>query len=205
MDIIYHQKDLIIFNEDLEIANGNDNYYPVLACYSNETQGDEEINWWSLKKYKSSIINSQASHHKSTGSYYAFGVRAGKIDEKTKLSIQEYATKKRKRIVNDKLDIIDDALIEQIQQTTHFFDTLIPNFSCAVTSVTRVLKNIISNFCGHECEKITTKFRSDKFTSRFVCVDATTGQYHTENDGTWTVIAVPKQNTTKKEKRVFQI
>ena len=30
-----------------------------------------------------------------------------------------------------------------------------PNFRFAVTSVTRVFKNIISNFCGHECEKIT--------------------------------------------------
>ena len=79
-----------------------------------------------------------------------------------------------------------------------------PNFSCAVTSVTRVLKNIISNFCGDECKKITTKFRSNKFTSRFVCVDATTGQYHTENDGTWTVTAVPNQNTTKKKNVYFK-
>ena len=79
----------------------------------------------------------------------------------------------------------------------------IPSLSTAVTSVTKVLKKVILNFCGKKCMNIRSNFKSDKFASRFVCIDATTGEFHTENDGTWTVISVPNQNISGHNKVYF--
>ena len=149
-----------------------------------------------IKKTKPNIL-AVNNHHDSKGFYASFGNK-GSFDKCVSTSVGQYTTK-RNKCVQKQLEITESA---------HSYEQRIENeISRAVmdmNSVVPKIKSIISPIIDTAFELQTSKkdinikkvYTADSGCwQSSICVNATTGQFHTENDCTYTLISIPDQNT----------
>ena len=149
------------------------------------------------KHCKNNILASKmVSHHDSQGSIYAFG-HQGVFKTVNNSTVGLYEVKKRFK---------DDRQLELEQMSTQIEDMISVEMCFAKNTLSNIVKqvgrlilpavdvahdmqNVYGNINLNKCDRKTGSMCSTN-----VCVNATTGEFHTEKDTSYTMITVPLQD-----------
>ena len=158
-----------------------------------------------ISQSKSNLMGGSASHFGSEGKYYSYGNK-GNYGMIGTSSVGQYANRKYKdRLKMDK-SIINASVIEEMASK---------ELGAGIDGVARIIPNIrkliahvinVANKVQDRDEDInlhkTPSFKDGLWQSS-ISVNGRTNEFHTENDSTYTVIAIPKQEEFSKRKHEY--
>ena len=157
-----------------------------------------------IKKSKPNIL-AKNTHHESNGFYASYGNK-GSFTKSTNSSIGQYANKwtssKEKKVHLDYFaDVYEERVANEIGRATQDIYRVLPK-------ITQIISPIVSTAYEMQASKKDINIK-EGYASKSgcwqtsICVNATTGKFHSENDCTYTLISVPKQTTTTKEGNIY--
>ena len=151
-----------------------------------------------IKKTKPNIL-AVNNHHDSKGFYASFGNK-GSFDKCISSSVGQYATK-RNKCTEKQLEIIESAdryekkIDNEISRAVMDMNSVLPKIRSIISPIIDTAFELQTSKKDINIKKVYTSASGCWQSS--ICVNATTGQFHTENDCTYTLISVPHQNTIK--------
>ena len=204
--IVTHKDELVPNHSDLVIISGGNmnekasGYIVLCLCQirkqteiSQYTWGKREANL--LHSSKRNIITGHSTHYGSKGKYYSFGNRANyaTVDNST---ITQYTTKKYKSIQKSNVakmdaEYLDKMCCRELQTAVNGISKLIPNISRYIAPTITAAHTLQSKYGDCKLEKMLCS--SEGLWQASIGVDASTSELHCENDCTYTLISVPKQ------------
>jgi hypothetical protein len=154
-----------------------------------------------IKKCKPNIIKT-SNHHNSSGYYASFGNK-GSFDKATSSSVGQYVTKKSASIKSQCIIIQEAATYEQyvaneISRAINDLNSFIPKIKSIISPVIDTCFELQSSIKDINIKKGYAS--NDGCWQSSLCVDAVTGQFHNEQDCTYTLISVPRQDTIESNK-----
>ena len=211
-DILTLYKDvLIIDGSSQEIAGDvcdkNKTYHPsgivvLMFCKLRSNKNKAGYTWGShqanfCKATKDNLIATNSSHFGSKGQYYSFGNRGnyGMIDDS---SVALYVSKKYKNDMKHKLatmnaDVLEEMAGSELESAMKDMKSVIPNLTDFIAPTLKTAFQIQQVIGDINMNKVNISDCGMWQSS--ICINAQTTQLHTENDCTYTVITVPKQET----------
>lgn len=169
---------------------------------------DNKLQWGRLiiemcQRCKNNVIMSNmVNHHGSVGSIYSFG-NQGVFKKEKNSTVGPYAIMKR---YDDDRQIEIENIASQIETAAsgEMF-AAVHNLSCVIPNLGQLLFPVLD--IGHDLQKswgdVNLKKVSkgpDSMWNMSVCVNASTADFHTEKDVSYTLIAVPKQDHSMAKK-----
>ena len=149
-----------------------------------------------IKKCKPNILNSN-NHHKSSGYYASFGNK-GSFEKTNDVdsSVGQYVTKKntslaKQIIINNDATLYEKLTADEISRCVNDFKTFIPNIKSIIAPVLDVSYDLQS--LGKDLNIKEGYASKDGCWQTSLCADAITGEYHNEQDCTYTLITIPQQ------------
>ena len=216
-ELVQSNPDLIILDcssQDHEIDEMNQKYVAsgkiVLLMVKRDHQGKLSEYTWGRKEFdilnmcKTSVINGHSSHHGSLGKYYSFGNRAnyGMIENS---SITQYVSKKysstsKTQDAEENANVIMLMSLKELQYSVTQLSKIIPNVANYISPSLDVIYKL-QNEVGDLNFKAIDKDNEDNtgIWQTSICVNAETTELHCENDCTYTLIVVPKQDNDKEQ------
>ena len=148
---------------------------------------------------KDNLIDANSSHFGSKGKYYSFGNR-GNYDMVDDSTVTLYVSKKYKNELRSKLavmnaDVLEEMAGAELQSAVNDMKKVLPNvtnFIAPTLNTAFQIQNVIGNY---NMNKVSIS--ECGLWQSSICINAETTQLHTENDCTYTVITVPKQDIIK--------
>ena len=144
---------------------------------------------------KPNIMDSpHLSHSKSNGLYYGFGKR-GRFKIVNNSSVGLYVNKKScnagmQEEIDDSASFIEKMISVELKNSINTFSSIVPNVKMLISPVLDVAYDLQEKY-GDIGMKVTSTGRG--CWSSNLCVNATTGLFHNEEDCTYTIICVPLQ------------
>lgn len=178
----------------------------LLCAVNNKSFKTEKI--WSVDdmknvmKSKPNILNANNSHHDSKGFYASFGNK-GSFNKSTYSSVGQYcnkksASKEKQLQINDIADRYEKYAADEIARSTKCLSAILPK-------INKIISPIVSTAFELQSLKQDINIK-ERYASNSgcwqssICVDATTGIFHTEHDCTYTLITIPNQTTMTSKK-----
>ena len=140
---------------------------------------------------KNSVITSGNSHHGSLGKYFSFG-NSAVYKTVNKSSVGVYQTKTNLSLIKKvKVGVIQDLVANELKEGVASLGDVIPLLNEYIAPVFNI---------GHELQRTLGAdiIKKDKYSQSGIwksvfCINARTSTFHTEDDCSYTVITVPKQ------------
>ena len=181
------------------IYNADPSGYIVLLCAKMKkvTGKDKEWNqddFKRIKKCKPNILQS-SNHHQSSGFYASFGNK-GSFAKALSSSVGQYATKKtstlaKQLIINNEASYYERMTSNEITRSVNNFATVIPTIRSVISPVIETTFELQKDDTNINLkEGLASK---DGCWQTSLCVNAATDIFHTEQDCTYTLISIPKQ------------
>ena len=149
-----------------------------------------------VKKCKNSVITASNGHHGSSGKYYSFGHSAMYKTENLS-SVRQYAMKTG---LKDKLKVhsfaTEDMVARELKDGIKSLGNLIPliqNYIAPVFNFAEEMQHTVGDI-----NIMKDEYSKYGIWKTVYCVNAETHALHTENDCSYTVITVPKQQFENK-------
>ena len=140
-----------------------------------------------LKKNKTNIMNNQ-NHFGSSGQYYAFGNKGSYKKIINESSVDLYSNKGS----DDNCQKIETKGYVEIRRSIKLLSSMIPNINKFVSSIIDA---------GYDNQKIVGSndlkllpIKDSGCWNMYICCNAQTKEFHSENDVGYTLISVPNQN-----------
>ena len=177
----------------------------LLGVVSINKQYDGVIEWSSkhrnlMKKHKKSVITSESKHHGSAGEYYSYGNKAnfGKVELS---SVAQYAS--RTIGIDSHLNglCIEELSVMEMQMGINQLQKYIPILPQLISPLIAIAFRL-QNELGDINLQQTSASNNGLWQTCF-CINAETAEFHTENDCTYTLIHVPKQEKTNRKCKYF--
>ena len=167
---------------------------------SNKTWNQEDYS--RIKKCKPNILQS-SNHHKSSGYYASFGNK-GSFDKVVSSSVGQYVSKKStsfdKQInINKEATLYEQYTADEISRSVKDIKTFLPNIKSIISPVLDTCFELQSAIKDINIKEGYAS--NDGCWQSSLCVDAVTGEFHNEQDCTYTLISVPKQETIESNKK----
>ena len=191
------------FSKGNSIASG----IVVLCIVVFDKKKDELMEEWDqihhdkLRSCRNNIVvNGKSNHFNSTGYGYSFGNKGfyGMINNS---SVSTYAHKKYKN--TEKMEdsiflsrIIDNMTAIEVNYAVTTMKQVLPNIVNLISPVLDVAYNLQYSIGDINLQKVSGT--SDGVWHKQVSINATTSQFHTEKDVTYTMVSVPRQKTKGK-------
>ena len=156
-----------------------------------------------MKKYNNTINTRHKNHHGTVGKIYGFGTRASYKKELGGVTFNGYKSINPKKKLPVSLDVIEQAVKDDIMESCMNIDKILPNLTGVVTCVTNVMKETIDTIYSTTQPQITSMFKSNTFATYLLCFDFMTKNANTKNDASWTVISVPNQDAQSIKVTIF--
>ena len=176
----------------------------LLTAISNSIKTTDKI--WSIddsriiKKSKPNILASN-THHNSKGFYASFGNK-GSFDKCIHSSVGQYSNKRssstQKQLqINYFANTYERYVADEISISTKDLSKVLPK-------ITSIISPIVSTAFELQSFKKNINIKEGYASNSgcwqsSICVDATTGEFHSENDCTYTLITIPNQSTIKSQ------
>ena len=156
-----------------------------------------------LKRCKPNILKS-SNHHQSSGFYASFGNK-GSFDKIVDVdsSVGQYVTRKNKALAKQ-IDINQDATLyekctaDEISRAVVDFKLFIPNIKSIIAPVIDTSFEIQSSVKNINIKEGYAS--KDGCWQTSLCVNATTDEFHNEDDCTYTLITIPRQKSIEDNK-----
>ena len=195
---------------------GEDKYKPsgivlLLMCRLDVQCGRTGWAWGhdhfkTIKSSKSNIINASMGHFGSEGSYFSYGNKGnfGMVDGS---SVSQYVNRKFTTEARSTKAAFDSKLIEEMvsQEIGIGIDGLckiIPNLRSLIAPIISIGYELQGSKGEVNLQKMAAS--SSGLWQTSISVNAQTKVMHTENDATYTVINVPKQDESMKKNKARQ-
>lgn len=149
-----------------------------------------------IKKSKPNILSSN-NHYNSKGFYASFGNK-GSFEKNTNSSVGQYANKRSTSVIKQYhidaiANVYDRHIAEDISSSTNVLSKYLPKIKSIISPIIRTAYELQSTIGNINIKEGSASKSGCWQTS--ICVDATTGDFHTEQDCTYTLISIPNQNT----------
>ena len=149
-----------------------------------------------IKKAKPNILKSQ-SHFNSSGFYASFGNK-GCFDSNPNTSVGQYVTKKstsvtKQNFIETLAKEYECHIADDISRSTKDISKFVPKIKTIISPVIATAYELQSSIRNINIQKCNASRSGCWQTS--ICIDASTGELHTEKDCTYTLISIPNQNT----------
>lgn len=177
-------------------------YWNVDATFMQEFKIDDNF-VDRLRMYKPNINSTNTKHHASVGYAYGYGIKASfkaLKDNAHKISFAEYATKKNKYLDISQVEKEDKYQLQSlINQTGQCLESCAGKYNakgpCLLRSGTCIIKETMLRFQYHipELTTIAQPLSEYGFYAAYYNFNFETKNRHTENDSSYTLIGVPKQ------------
>jgi len=155
-----------------------------------------------VRQSKNNLMAGMASHFGSEGTYYSFGNK-GSYEKINNSSVGQYTNRKYK----DDLKMLKSNITATVVE-----EMVAKELGAGIDGIAKIIPNIrkliapVINVAHHEQVKKgdinLSKGRSfdDGLWQTNISVNARTDSFHTENDSTYTVISIPKQEANSERK-----
>lgn len=142
------------------------------------------------------ILSNMVNHHGSEGCIYSFG-NQGIFKKENNSTVGQYAIKKRydddRQIeIENIASQIETAASKEMFAAVHTLACVIPNLGQLLFPVLDIGYDLQKNWGDVNLKKISKE--PDSMWNMSVCVNASTADFHTEKDVSYTLIGVPKQD-----------
>ena len=161
---------------------------------TNKKWNEDDFN--RIKKCKPNILKS-SNHHKSAGFYASFGNK-GSFDRipDVNSSVGQYVSKKnqslpKQLLINQEATYYEKYTANEISRSVHDFQLFIPNIKTIIAPVLDTsfeMQSLVKDI--NLKEGYASK---DGCWQTSLCVNATTEEFHNEDDCTYTLITIPRQ------------
>ena len=169
---------------------------------------------WTKKHYdavhecKDSVISKHNKHHQSSGEYFSFGNK-GAYKTVDGSSVGQYATKKNSSIQQkSNVIIIEELIARELKQGIDILSSLQPamSFKECISPVLNVAKKLQESIGDIKLKE--SSYSDYGIWKSVMCVNAETEEMHSEDDCSYTVITVPRQDAMKNKREyrfMFQL
>ena len=156
-----------------------------------------------IKKSKPNIL-AKNTHHESNGFYASYGNK-GSFNKSINSSIGQYANKwtssKEKKVHLDYFaDVYEERIADEIGRAIQDLYRVLPKIKLIISPIVATAYELQASKKNINIKEGYASKSGCWQTS--ICVNATTGKFHCENNCTYTLISVPKQNTTTTERKI---
>lgn len=149
-----------------------------------------------LKKCKPNILTS-SNHHNSSGFYASFGNK-GSFEKIVTSSVGQYTSKKstsyeKQLIINKEATLYERYTADEISRSINDLKSFIPNVKSIISPVIDTCFHLQASIKDINIKEVYAS--NDGCWQSSLCVDAITNDFHNEQDCTYTLISVPRQET----------
>ena len=148
-----------------------------------------------LKSCKSNIMTGRSHHFSSTGNYYSYGNRDnfGRVHNST---ITQYVSKKyasidKTKVAKENAEIMEDLSTQELAMGIKYLSAIIPNVKKYIAPTLNAIHRLQDDIGDININEVQGT-KSELWTTS-ICDTCQTTNFHTENDCTYTVVTVPKQ------------
>ena len=196
--------------------NGNDGKHKtsgvvvLYMCVLNYQKNNTGWSWGKshydlVRQSKNNLMGGSASHFGSEGKYYSFGNK-GSYGIKNKSSVGQYTNRRYKdqsKMLKSNINatVIEEMVVKELEAGIDGIAKIIPNLRKLIAPVINVAhheqlkKGDINLSKGASFE--------DGLWQSNISVNAKTASFHTENDSTYTVITIPKQEVNSERNHEY--
>ena len=149
-----------------------------------------------IKKSKPNILSSN-THFNSKGFYVSFGNK-GSFEKNAQTSVGQYANKRtssatKQFLIDTIANKYEGHIADDISRSTNDLSKYLPKIKSIISPIIATAYELQSSIRNINIKEGYASNSGCWQTS--ICIDATTGEFHTEKDCTYTLISIPNQNT----------
>ena len=153
-----------------------------------------------IKKSKPNILKSN-THFNSNGFYASFGNK-GSFEKNEQSSVGQYTNKRsssssKQFLIDVVANEYERFVADDISRCTNDLSSILPKIKTIISPIISTAYELQSSIRNINIKEGYASHSGCWQTS--ICMDATTGQFHTEKDCTYTLISIPNQNTITKQ------
>ena len=204
--IVTHKDELEKMTSELTVISGGNKeeegsgYVILCLCKIRKQTNVSEYIWGDneeklLSSAKRNIITGHSSHYGSKGKYYSFGNRANYaiIDNSsiTQYTSKKYSGIKKSNVAQQDAEYLDKMCCRELQLAVQSISKLIPNIRKYIAPTITAAHTLQSEYGDCKLEQMWCS--KEGLWQASVGVNASTSELHCENDCTYTLISVPRQ------------
>ena len=161
----------------------------------------DKKHYTAVKECKKSVIGKHNKHHGSLGEYFSFGNKAA-YETVDGSSVSQYAVKKHATITQKcNIVVIEELIGRELKEGIDLLSSVQPSMSLkeCVSPVLHVAKHL-QKYKG-DVKLIPTSYSDYGIWKSVFCVNAVTEEVHCEDDCSYTVITVPRQQAILRKRK----